>query len=190
MMKIFPFPDKEASRAELERDLLYPRIPVRDREAVLTRAWDTGVKAAKELMERYPGMSASRIVNAESLELELVARDRVAGKVRYFSEYYSGRKKIILYTSSIALWARHNNMSLDDACELILAHEMFHYLECTRMGLTSTQYMLPRFQIGRFSLGRTGVRALSKIGAHSFARVFYEGRGLLPKTNGETLLQN
>ena len=189
-MKTFPFPDKAASMTELERDLHYPRIPVQEREHALNKAWDIGAKAAKDLLARYPGKKASQIAETEGLVVEHVEKDHVVGKVRYFSEYYSNRKKIILYTSSIRLWAKNNKVGFGEACELILAHEMFHYLECTYIGLTSQQYTLPRIQIGGLALGKVGIRALSEIGAHGFARTFYEEQGLLPQTDSKILLQN
>lgn len=173
-MKIFPFPDLDACRAELERDLLYERIPAEDRLPAVQKAWETGVRAARDTMERYPGMGIVEIARAEGLTLEWVVRDQVAGRMRYFSEYCSGRGTIFLYTGFIGLWAQDNDMDPEEACELILAHEIFHHLECGRLGMTSRQYRVPRLRIGGLALGKAGIRALSEIGAHGFARTFYE----------------
>src|SRR5690606_15199295 len=49
-MKAFPFPDKISSRQELARDLLYRKIPAADREKIADQAWETGAKAARELI--------------------------------------------------------------------------------------------------------------------------------------------
>jgi hypothetical protein len=176
-MRSFPFPGREASREELTRDLLYERIPREDLAVISDRAWETGVRAARAILEAYPGRTMAEIARAEGLEVEYVAKDNIAGKVRYFSEYYSGPKKICMYTASIEKWAEKNGMQTGDACELILSHEFFHHLECVGIGLTSKQYEVPRFTIGKWKIGRAGIRALSEIGAHGFSRTVYENRG-------------
>ena len=36
------------------------------------------------------------------------------------------------------------------------------------------EYQVPMLTIGRWKIGATGIRALSEIGAHAFARTYYE----------------
>lgn len=179
-MRAFPFPDRIGSREELSRDLLYKKIPQEDRIKIADRAWDTGVIAAKELLQSNYGKSIEQIALDEELVVEHKEIDNVAGNVRYFSEYYSGLKKIILYDNSIKKWSKANSLTVKEANELILSHEIYHHLECIKLGLTSKQYSVPTIQIGRFKIGRSGVRALSEIAAHGFSRTFYEERGLIP----------
>jgi hypothetical protein len=116
------------------------------------------------------------IAEAEGLTVIYTDKDNVSGRVRYFSEYYSGRKTIYMYSGSIEKWARSNKLKIEDARELILAHEFFHHLECTRLGLTSKQYTVPHFQIGKLKIGKAGIRALSEIGAHGFSYTFFDAR--------------
>jgi hypothetical protein len=175
-MKAFPFPDKTSSRAELSRDILYHKIPPGDLETISDRAWETGASAARSILETHPGKSMAEIAGAEELTVEYVARDNIAGKVRYFSEYYSGRKTIYMYNESIEKWARANKLKPEDARELILSHEFFHHLECTSLGLSSKQYTVPRFKIGSLKIGKAGIRSLSEIGAHGFSYTFYQAR--------------
>jgi len=184
-VRAFPFPEKRASREELNRDLLYRKIPKEQCPAIADRAWETGAGAAREIHELYPGCSVEEIARLEGLRVRRVEKDNVAGQVRYFSEYYSGRKEIILYTPSIRLWARNNGLTPEEAQELILSHEVFHHLECARLGLTSEQYKVPAFRIGRWSFGKSSIRALSEIGAHAFSRTLYELRGKLPAQEKE-----
>ncbi len=194
-MKYFPFPDKTASREELTKDVLYQKIPQSDRERIVDLAWDTGVAAAIDILKRY-GMdkSVEAIAKECGLTVERIDKDNIAGNVRYFSEYYSGRKKIVLYNDSIGKWAESNRCNVVDAEELILSHEFFHFLECTSIGLTSKQYQVTVIKIGKWILCRSGIRALSEIGAHGFSRTYYEIKGRLPKTelpeNQGILLQN
>lgn len=174
MNQIFPFPDRIGSREELRRDIHYRKIAKEDLGRISDRAWETGVHAASELLKKYPGMPVYKVMEEEGLKISRVNQDQVSGNVRYFSEYYSGRKEIILYEKSICLWARENHLSVGKAEEMILAHEFYHHLECTRLGLTSRQYQVPILQLGGWKIGRTGIRSLSEIGAHGFARTIYE----------------
>ena len=96
------------------------------------------------------------------------------GRQRYFSDYLSGKNEINLYLRSIALWAEENHMEPRQAQNMILSHEYFHFLECTKLGLTSRDYQVPMLRIGPLKIGRVGIRALSEIGAHAFARTYYE----------------
>jgi hypothetical protein len=186
-MRAFPFPDKIMSREELPRDLLYKKIPQSDLERISDKAWETGVTAAKALVGKYGcDKQIKEIAKISGLTIEWSHKDNIAGNVRYFSEYYSGRKKIILYVESISKWAKTNKLPIHEAEELILSHEYFHFLECTKLGLTSKQYMVPNIKIGTIILGKSGIRALSEIGAHGFSRTFYELSG---KPTGERMVK-
>ncbi|MEG6572832.1 hypothetical protein V6C21_10040 [[Clostridium] cellulosi] len=182
-MRVYPFPDQIKSREELKRDLLYHKIPEEMRVPIADRAWQTGVDAAQKLIEKYPNKSIYDVAKAEGLTVDHRKVDKISGNLRYFSEYYSGRKTIFIYDDSVRLWAKANGLSTAAAEELILAHEIFHHLECTQIGKTSEQYTVPQIQIGRFSFGRTGIRALSEIGAHGFAYTWYQAHDKLPPKN-------
>lgn len=174
-MRAFPFPDKLMSREELPRDLLYEKIPKWDIDRISDRAWETGAAAARELVKEYGcDKDMEDIARLAGLTVKRINKDNVAGNVRYFSEYYSGRSMIVLYQDSISKWAKMNMLSIQEAEELILSHEYYHFLECTKLGLTSKQYTVPTIRIGAITLGKSGIRALSEIGAHGFSRTFYE----------------
>ena len=96
------------------------------------------------------------------------------GKQRYFSDYISGQKRINLYSGSIQKWAEQNGLDYDVAVNLILSHEYYHYLEMNEIGLASRDYLVPMLVMGPVKIGKTGIRALSEVGAHAFARKYYE----------------
>ena len=191
-MKTFPFPDKIDSREELSRDLLYEKIPISDLHRIADKAWETGEEAASQLLKKYSTINLEKIAHEEGLSIVTEGKDNVAGNLRYFSEYYSGKRQIVLYEESIRKWASTNKCTMKEAISLILAHEFFHHLECTSLGLTSEQYKVPTLRIGKYVLVKSGIRALSEIGAHGFARkIFeakYEGRAFSEKS--DVLLQN
>lgn len=173
-MNLFPFPDRVWAREELKRDVVYQKIPVEDRITICDRAWERGVKAAREIMERYPEESIRRILDREGLMLTVVPEDEVRGNRRTFGEYYLAKKEIILYSKSIEKWAEANLLKPDTAADFVLAHEFFHYLETTRLGDSSKLYQVPVLRIGKHVLLRSGVHALSEIAAHGFSRTYFE----------------
>lgn len=178
-MNLFPFPDRIQSREELKRDVLFEKIPETDRIPVCDMAWDWGVKTAKEIMEQYPGKNIREIIKGEGLRIENIPKDEEQGRLRIFGEYYSAKKKIVLYTGSIILWARSNGLARKTAEDLVLAHEFFHSLECTKLGETSKLYKVPVIRIGGLVVSRSGVRALSEIAAHGFSRTYFESLGIV-----------
>ena len=172
---LLPFPSRELAAHELSKDPCYERIPVNERSRLVTLAWEKGSAAAHALYDKEEG-SYDFTVIARSHGLEVIRKDidYIVGTNRYFSEYISGQGRILLYMKSIALWAEENNLAHEDAVNVILSHEFFHFLEWTSLGLTSKNFLVPMLTIGPLKIGRTGIRALSEIGAHAFSRTYYE----------------
>lgn len=165
-----PFPGKELAQDELSRDSCYHKIRSEDRKRITDRAWQKGEAAAEMIFLRYNGeKDFFRIVTESGLTCEKVDADYVVGNQRYFSDYLTGQKRIHLYLKSISLWAIENKMEMAEAMNLILSHEYYHFLEWSELGFTSKEYLVPMLRIGSLKIGRTGIRALSEIGAHAFA---------------------
>jgi len=171
----FPFPGRELADQELTYDPCYGKIPAEDRPAIVERAWQKGSRAAEMVFEREKGsLDFYTIARKSGLKLVEVPKDYVVGKQRYFSDYISGQKLINLYSGSIQKWAEQNELTYDVAVNLILGHEYYHYLEMNEIGLASREYQVPMLVIGPLKLGKTGIRALSEVGAHAFVRKYYE----------------
>lgn len=171
----YPFPGRELADRELSYDLCYGKIPEADRAPIVEAAWEKGSRAAKEVFAREQGsMDFYSIVRRSGLTLLEKDTDYVVGGQRYFSDYISGRKCINLYAKAIGMWARENGLEYQQAVNLILSHEYYHFLEVTRLGLTSRDYQVSALVLGPLKIGKTGIRALSEIGAHGFARTYYE----------------
>ncbi|MDR1586380.1 MAG: hypothetical protein LBS57_02855 [Treponema sp.] len=172
---VFPFPGRELALRELSYDYCYEKIPPGDRQGAADRAWEKGAAAARALWEETGGEKDFFLIAGRSgLECRRVSADYVLGGRRYFCEYLSGKGLVTFYTGSVALWAKENNLEMEEAENLILSHEYFHFLEWTKLGLTSRDYQVPMLILGPLKIGKTGIRALSEIGAHGFARTYYE----------------
>lgn len=170
-----PFPGRELAEQELSYDPCYEKIPPEDRPKIVEAAWSKGEAAARRIFEKFGGERDFRKI-AENSGLKVCPKDTdyVVGRQRYFSDYLSGTNEINLYLKSVALWAEQNRMSPEDAQNVILSHEYYHFLECNEIGLTSRDYSVPMLRLGTLKIGSTGIRALSEIGAHAFARTYYE----------------
>lgn len=168
----FPFPGREESRNILLADPCYGKIPPDETDAVFDRAWETGEKEALRFWEQWreePDFSMLRVLEQKHFRIQTEDVDYVMGNIRYFCEYISERNIIRVYRKSVQLWADKNVLPYDTALELILAHEYFHYLEWHEIGRTSKQCLVPMLRLGPLSLGKTGISALSEIGANAFA---------------------
>jgi len=169
-----PFPDKELAYKELTYDPCFLKIPEQDRMPIADAAWRKGEQAAFKIYKEFNGnYNFTDIAQKSGLVIEKKDIDYVVGNQRYFSDYISDRKLLILYLGSIVLWAKKNSISLYNATNIIISHEYFHFLECSYLGLTSRDYTVPMLCIGKIKLGKTGIRALSEIGAHAFAHTYY-----------------
>ena len=169
----FPFPDHDLALKELSYDPCYGKIPLQDCKPITEKAWERGAQAAQETFAQFQGSyDFFAICRSSGLTLKEKNIDFVSGNQRYFSDYVSGKKEITLYLKSIALWAKENSLDMHAAENLILSHEYYHFLEWTKLGLTSRLYQVPMIRIGKVTIGDTGIRALSEIGAHAFARTY------------------
>jgi len=171
----FPFPGRELADQELTYDPCYGKIPEADRASIVEKAWQKGTKAAEAVFAREDGsFDFHTIARKSGLKLMEIPKDYIVGKQRYFSDYISGQNLINLYSHSIQKWAEQNELEYAVAVNLILSHEYYHYLEMNEIGLASRDYLVPMVQIGPLKLGKTGIRALSEVGAHAFARKYFD----------------
>lgn len=171
----FPFPNKEASFSILERDACYGKIPEKDVHRAFEDAWNTGETEAERFLSSEMACPARMMdrLTAEGFKIEKYDEDYISGNHRYFCEYVSERNLIRIYEKSVLLWAVSNKLPYDDALNLILAHEYFHYLEWHKIGLVSRHFQVPMLKIGSLSVGKTGIAALSEIAANAFANTYY-----------------
>lgn len=171
----FPFPGRELADKELTYDLCYGKIAEADRAVIVEKAWQKGSRAAEMVFSRANGsFDFHTIARSSGLKLVEVPKDYIVGRQRYFSDYISGQNLINLYSGSIQKWAEQNELEYAVAVNLILSHEYYHYLEMNEIGQASRDYLVPMLELGPLKLGKTGIRALSEVGAHAFARKYYE----------------
>lgn len=176
MKNPFPFPNKELAMDELLRDPVYPKLKNMDLEDLRDFAWDIGVKQAEQVKFKFNKnqLDFREIFQKQRIEIIDENIDRVIGNHRYFSEYITKQSKIYMYLKSIEQWASVNGLDFETAYNLILAHEYFHFLEYSEIGFVSTMKQIPILKIGKLMIGKTGIKALSEIGAHAFVNSIFK----------------
>lgn len=175
-MKQFPFPGRENSMDDLMRDTVYSRIPENEREKLCDLGWQHGLNTAAKIINDFGLQHIESIATQKGINLLREEREKIAGGLRYFSEFFEKEKKVVLYTVSVKKFASENRLTYSEAEELILAHEFYHYMECYETGNTAALYQVPILKLGNMVLMKSNVRALSEIAANAFARAYWENR--------------
>lgn len=174
--KVFPFPDKESSMQILKNDPCYGKIPEERVDAVFDDAWSVGIEEAGKFIRTHcaeSGFDMFRILEKLGFRIIRQDTDYVMGNIRYFCEYFPEKNQIYVYEKGIDLWAASNGLESEQSGNIILAHEFFHYLEAKRLGWMSKRCLVPMLKIGRLSIGKTGIAALSEVAANAFANEYY-----------------
>lgn len=171
-MKQYPFPDKENSMQILLTDYVRKKIPEEKIQEIFDDVWRVGEEQAQEFLRQYGSQERIDMVNIlkeNGVKIEQQDIDNVLGKHRYFCEYLSGKNLLTIYIRSVRLWCENNGFSYEEGLNIILCHEYFHYLEQNKIGMVSRRYQVPILEVGALKLGKTGIPALSEIGANAFA---------------------
>lgn len=171
------FDSWEVAMEELKNDPCFGKINPSDVIPLVEDIRRAGTKKAEEVWEKYSGVGIRSIIEKSGLTIDSQSKDNVVGEMRYFSEFYPAKKRIVLYNGSIQIWADKNGFTLEEACTILLAHEFFHHLETSELGLFSKRYLVPMIKIGNWEVGKTGIRALSEIGAYAFSGKIFELSG-------------
>lgn len=162
-------PMEELALFELKRDRYFDKIPYQDLSSIIDEATSIGKDWAIRIKEMYPEKSFHHIAKEHGLKLIEEDKELIIGNVIFYSEFYSGKKEILIYKKAVEGWAVALGKPYEECKELFIAHEFFHYLECEKIGLLSNKYKVTIFKIADFKW-KSGVKALSEIGAHSFVK--------------------
>lgn len=175
-MREFPLPDKESSRAILERDYSYAKIPHDVVMSVYEEAWQFGEENAATFITQEitaEQWKVSDVLKRTGITIKVEPIDNVVKGQRYFCEFFPKQKELTLYKKSVLLWCEANSLSYEMGTEVILAHEYFHYLEWQNQNPASRLCTVSMFKIGKLKIGKTGIPALSEIAANAFSNTYY-----------------
>ena len=167
-----PFEIETIARQELQRDRLFPLLTPEQCYFYIRAALEIGRNEAAP----YAGQDMFGLASKLGASLEEVdSGNLVAGCILY-AEYDAGLRRIRLYRAGIARLALRCGQTVPEADawqfarDLLIAHELFHHLEATRLGPVHRR--LPPIAVptlgGRWRVQRRVLRT-REIAAHSFA---------------------
>lgn len=180
----------EIGMFELKRDVVFNKIPSEMYDELINFGWQTGEDAAYEYSQKTGTSVPSKMT--DKLNINVKNEDWQKGKsnVKVYSEYEDKPNLITLHPNVIseAIEKAKSNgfnqiQNYDAAKEIFLGHEIFHYLECKKIGLTSKKRIVTTLKLGPIKI-TSGIRALCEIAAHSFTKTLYY------MNNGYSDLQN
>lgn len=205
-------PDEAMACAELEQDLLFPKIPKGKLPYYVNASLDRGRKAASA----FRGQDIRTLCRTEGLRYEVTDRTGTFHNVSFRAQIdFAGDKpEIIIYSASLAGMkqayadifgsAADEGREQDHLVDIHLAHEFYHYLEF-KSGRFTNEELEPVevFRLGSLYAKRSGVAKTSEIAAHAFCKellrlpclpnlldyVYLIGRGELSEQQFESRLQ-
>lgn len=161
---------------ELTEDIVFRKIPTDTRGKFVIGAIDIGRETARNIADetgtKYPVLIAEKI----GAKVVISDKENVQGTLLIRSEYDPKLRTIFVYEGSLSPLRdsirRHKLeqvFSIEDITAVHVAHELFHHIETTRIGLVSRKFKVDTLNWGGFRI-KSGVRTLTEIAAHSFAK--------------------
>jgi len=148
---------------ELARDKNYNRLPASEQVRLIKEAINLGEEVAKWVVAEYGTSDPRALAKKWGVKVFGVKGGQIKG-----SEYRSGRTGEIVISREL-LDRLHKEVTLPDLSPRILrfviAHELFHHLEKTRIGLVYKRFVFPGPLWTKWY-----IPGLSKVAAQSFTQ--------------------
>ncbi len=165
--------DELMSLAELREDLYYKKISEEKIRYYINESIKIGQEAANNILNKYQGSSLIEICEEKKLKLDKPDEEYDFEIVKLRGEYDSDENSIILYDLSIKKLEKALNdakvgleLSYDEIKEIQIAHELYHYLEDTEIGVTYKKLEDVRI----FLTKKYPIKKTSDIAAHIFCK--------------------
>jgi hypothetical protein len=163
----------------LELDSTGKRIPSQERLGLISMALKCGGEWMLDLRKQYPAADIMLLLEQLGVDLKISEEVNEIGNIVLRSEYYAEPPRIVIYRSSIrGLEEFIKRFGLTDAVApgllipIHVAHELFHHIEYLRKDPLSQRTTVTTLRFGPWRL-KSGVRALSEIGAHAFVQAWF-----------------
>ena len=157
---------------ELLADPMYPYLDAEKIQEIIEYCTQLGQETAIAVFGH--GENIETLIKEAGIRVSYQSGGADIPEFCVFSEYYQGRKEIIIYPERIQeklMGASTDTVS--SSVEAFLVHEYFHHLETTSLGITFLKYRISHKKIGPFQC-RSYVRAASEIAAHSFVQSYFQ----------------
>lgn len=155
---------------ELARDKTFQKVPAEKKLEIIQSALEVGDEVAAWVATEYDTSDPRKI--AEKLGLKVFGADKgmQAGKVKR-SEYRHEKGEIVIFRDSLEhLMSEVGSKELSERLlRLMVAHELFHHLEKTKVGEVAKKFKVLAWKVGPFERKKT-ITKLSDVAAHAFTQ--------------------
>ncbi len=175
--RLLDLTDSEWIRYVYSKELLRDKIPEQDKPVMAQKARECGREKARMIKERYPGESAAEIMRKLGVSLQSIKPEK--GKLdRNFFLYASftppsqisideagaARAQELIASNSLT-----ELLGKVDVREVMLFHELFHFLELNDGGIYTKKLRIPLWKLFSYTYTST-VGILSEFASMEFAR--------------------
>ena len=186
---LFTLTDEDWDRYTLNRDPLIGKISPSDQREFCLKASTCGVELARRLQKDYPSSTLDQIGASLGVDIEYSLDETGSGYTLFAS--FKEPKTITVYVPN----ALETDRVLEEqglrgliggakTTDVLLAHELFHFLEYTWPDIYTARKLLTLWKVGRIE-NRSRILSLQEIGAMAFAK---ELLGLKCPANSFTIL--
>ena len=158
----------------LARDRRFFRIPEEGRIKLIQSVLEFGDELAEKIRTEFGTSDPRRIV--EAMGLKVVGADKgKRGTLLRRSEYRPGTKEIIIYRDALnELMREVSAVDLSDRLlKMLIAHELFHHLEHSRLGSVPKRFRVALWKLGPLTR-YLKMRRVSEVAAHAFAETLLD----------------
>lgn len=166
--------DLEWGLYAISRDPLNKKINPDITEELIQRSIQCGKGQAQNLLSKYPNHSVKEI--AQKMNLEIRMKDSYGTDNYIMFACYNSPNSITLFKNNIELekdfliqedlFQKLEDVNIED---LLIAHEMFHYLEENDQSIYTRTTKIELWRIGKF-IYKSKLIALGEMAAMSFAK--------------------
>lgn len=128
--------------AELKQDNLYTKIPNTQKHYYINESVKIGQNVAKNIKHNYRNKSIKEICELHNLKINIIENKQISKFLKLRAEYLHYDRQINIYKSSIEKMMQQFaeldiDLTYEEIVDIHLAHEFFHYLEFSEIGITS-----------------------------------------------------
>lgn len=159
------------------REPLRDHFQAEDRMSMATAARDNAVACARDIMMRYTGLSVPDLARKMGVKVEKRSVPRYGAQVLFAQ--FQKPNTITLFTdcldkfSATLMASAFVPMSTERVEMILLAHELYHYIETMDASLYSQSHQVQLWKIGPIA-NRSRVLCLGEIAAMAFAKTLTE----------------
>lgn len=174
------FQDPVLAVMELQRDLLFHRIP----DGKTKEYVDISLRAGREQAQRFSGRALAELCRERGIHVQISDSTQGMAGMTFRAKIEYGEDKAIftLFSPAVGSLIKEINplllpedrFTFQQACDMLVAHEFFHYLEFTELG--DTAGLTEKVSIAKlFGKPRHAcIMRCGEVAAHAFAKEFLQ----------------